>query len=537
MNTLELLIDTVQDPKNATKPLTRTVEKTALITWFKFSNRIVLYKRQDDDLIYGIHFQCNKYDEEFKVFLRELVPVKIDAVGPLYEEDVLLAKVYVDINTILMILTHHTSYSYDRFYCMYVNSAKYLLDMYKITYKQKPNEFTDKRISINLYTPGSVRISIVDNLIISHNIAKNVSMIYDIKAHETIQDNTLGFLVSPLPMTAIENEGNRIIEKYPECVFLLPNLVVNKGNGKIQKINVDLKSLSDSFSDPCLLNSFLLRRTRGKPYILEHLSQLMTDRKNLESLGVIFNQINTVLCAHQRKNGAKSPSSVAIAKERVLQYWSNSKETTPITLPENQVVNMENGKIVIDQHDMYTKVFVPLEETCTDSKYMVSIFSEYIKSLNFLGIKVDSFIYELIINVLVRNKRFYQLHQLLQYYVINDSHHVACQLLHIQSMYPPALQLALDMLKRLNDSSQIVEVLFTKGMVLNALKYLNSFPEKSVIKPLAPRFLEEAKKKNDLSLFHITYTFFKSNNFIDESCSEYVEYYKETCVHNQAPEL
>jgi hypothetical protein len=71
---------------------------------------------------------------------------------------------------------------------------------------------------------------------------------------------------------------------------------------------------------------------------------------------------------------------------------------------------------------------------------------------------------------LVRKKRFYQLHQLLQYHVVSDSVHVACQLLSLEGTYPPAYQLALDMLKRLQTHEQILEVLLTKHQVKKNFK-------------------------------------------------------------------
>jgi len=55
----------------------------------------------------------------------------------------------------------------------------------------------------------------------------------------------------------------------------------------------------------------------------------------------------------------------------------------------------------------------------------------------------------------------------MQYHVIADSLHVACQLLSLGSQYTPALQLAFDMFKRLNEPIQIIEVLLTKGLVRN----------------------------------------------------------------------
>lgn len=100
-----------------------------------------------------------------------------------------------------------------------------------------------------------------------------------------------------------------------------------------------------------------------------------------------------------------------------------------------------------------------------DYKYMVAVLTEYIRSLNFVHIPVEPFLYELLINFLVRNRRFYQLHQLLQYHVVSDSVHVACQLLSLESTYPPAYQLALDMLKRLHTHDEILEVLLTKNQV------------------------------------------------------------------------
>jgi len=54
---------------------------------------------------------------------------------------------------------------------------------------------------------------------------------------------------------------------------------------------------------------------------------------------------------------------------------------------------------------------------------------------------------------------------MVQYHVINDSFHVACQLLSLESKYKPCYQLALDMLKRLGRQDQIVEVLLSKGQV------------------------------------------------------------------------
>ena len=125
-----------------------------------------------------------------------------------------------------------------------------------------------------------------------------------------------------------------------------------------------------------------------------------------------------------------------------------------------------DGFAVIDQNDMFGHVFLPIEEEKgLDYKFIIAVVTEYIRSLNFNHLPVEPYLNELLINFLVRNRRFYQLHQLLQYHVVNDSVHVACQLLALEGIYPPAYQLALDMFKRLHTNDEILEVLLTKKQV------------------------------------------------------------------------
>ena len=63
-------------------------------------------------------------------------------------------------------------------------------------------------------------------------------------------------------------------------------------------------------------------------------------------------------------------------------------------------------------------------------------------------ISFQHFLNELLINLLVRQKSFFLLHQLLQYHVISDSKPLACLLLSLENVYPASYQLALDMLAR-----------------------------------------------------------------------------------------
>ncbi|KAI3354963.1 hypothetical protein L3Q82_004749 [Scortum barcoo] len=108
-------------------------------------------------------------------------------------------------------------------------------------------------------------------------------------------------------------------------------------------------------------------------------------------------------------------------------------------------------------------------------KFIIAVLMEYIRSLNQFQITVQHYLYELVIKTLVQHNLFYMLHQFLQYHVLSDSKPLACLLLSLESTYPPAHQLSLDMLKRLSTANdEIVEVLLSKQQVLGALRFIRS---------------------------------------------------------------
>lgn len=103
---------------------------------------------------------------------------------------------------------------------------------------------------------------------------------------------------------------------------------------------------------------------------------------------------------------------------------------------------------VVDQSDVYTHVLSPFTENKEmPHKFVIAVLMEYIRSLNQFQIAVQHYLHELVIKTLVQHNLFYMLHQFLQYHVLSDSKPLACLLLSLESFYPPAHQLSLDMLK------------------------------------------------------------------------------------------
>ncbi|XP_070554842.1 regulator of MON1-CCZ1 complex-like isoform X7 [Ptychodera flava] len=168
-------------------------------------------------------------------------------------------------------------------------------------------------------------------------------------------------------------------------------------------------------------------------------------------------------------------------------------------------------------------------------KFIVAVLMEYIRSLNQYQIPVQHYLYELVINTLVQNNFFYQLHQFLQYHVLSDSKPLACLMLSLESVYPPAHQLALDMLKRLSTANEeIIEVLLSKHQVLTALRFIRSIGQVDTVS--ARKFLEAAVTTEDKMLFYTVFKFFEERNlrlrghprFVSgEHCEQYARHFED----------
>jgi len=278
---------------------------------------------------------------------------------------------------------------------------------------------------------------------------------------------------------------------------------------------------------------------------LQILRGIISECETLSTLAEIFDMINYVLSLSQISpkiassvpipNGSTTWTADEFSLIGASGHSSESDENIPASANNEYKLatvmsrrTME-GYVVIDQSDMYTHVFTPIEEEKGfDYKFIVAVLTEYIRSLNFHHLSVEPFLYELLINFLVRKQRFYQLHQLLQYHVVSDSVHVACQLLSLEGTYPPAYQLALDMLKRLQTHEQILEVLLTKQQLLAAIRFVKTH---KTVKVSPARFLEVATQTGDSTLFYTVYKFFEQRRGL-QGCSKYMKMYKDKFEKN-----
>ncbi|XP_046859554.1 regulator of MON1-CCZ1 complex-like [Xenia sp. Carnegie-2017] len=456
---------------------------------------------------------------KFEVELPPLIPYKPKQFM-LLERDVTISVLYGEVYVVVMkTQSRETKVRGER-----TSGAEVVL------YRLLSDRPARKSFVLQLNTSGRFALNIVDNLVIVHHQASKTSMLFDIKMKGT-SDGQVTYLepvLSPLSIDSFslyeEKTENPDDSKVIKCemysanwIVFQPNIVIDAKLGCLWGVYVRLEPLLNMIADKAFLIQFLLLRRNAKGNIIDVLKQALMPRSqcSLAMISKVFDKLNDAYYKAFVESETFSPQG-----EQSRRSSSSNKS--------------RNHRFV-DQKDMYKDVFSPvLAHEKTNAKFMIAVLIEYIRSINEHQMKVDYNIHELLINTLVHTKKYYQLHQLLQYHVITDSKLLACVMLSLETDYPPAYQLALDMLKRLNKANEeIVEILLSKGQLLAALRFLRSVSSEDSASP--QKFLEAAVNCGDNTMFYTVFKFFEQRNqrlrgnpmFVPgEHCEKFVELFK-----------
>ena len=288
--------------------------------------------------------------------------------------------------------------------------------------------------------------------------------------------------------------GGKIFIDSSNAVFIGECKVVDIRDGSLWEISVNLKKLSRDIEDRVVLVKFLLRRADGKRHVLRIVKEMILTHSPIRDVGTVFDAINSVFLikAQEQRGGAE---------------YSQEQQGP-------QAAKVRPKLVEVQQSDLFEYFFSTIDEDKRIStEYIISVLTEYIRSLSFNRVPVEPYLYGKLIQVLVRSGKFYQLHQLIQYHVISDSVHVACKLLSLENQSPPAFQLALDMFKRLDEGDHIIEVLLAKKDLISTLRFIQSNP-RVCVQP--HRLLEIAKDLDDPALLYTVFKFFEKRKDLPE---------------------
>ncbi|XP_036179069.1 regulator of MON1-CCZ1 complex isoform X4 [Myotis myotis] len=437
----------------------------------------------------------------------------------LSERDIAMATIYGQLY--VLFLRHHSRAS---------SSAGAEVVLYHL-----PREGACKKTHIlKLGRTGKFALNVVDNLVVVHHQDTETSVIFDIKLRGEF-DGTVTFHHPVLPARSIQPYQIPVAGPAPvtsqspvpcklyssSWIVFQPDIIISASQGYLWNLQVKLQPIVNLLPDKGRLMDFLLQRKECKMVILAVCSQMLSgsDRAALPVVATVFDKLN-----QEYKRYLDAEQSYAVAAE------AGQSRCSPL------LRRPVRTQAVIDQSDMYTHVLSALtEKKETPPKFVIAVLMEYIRSLNQFQVPVQHYLHELVIKTLVQHNLFYTLHQLLQYHVLSDSKPLACLLLSLESFYPPAHQLSLDMLKRLSTANdEIVEVLLSKHQVLAALRFLRGVGGHDSVS--ARKFLDAAKQTEDRMLFYTIFRFFEQRNqrlrgnpsfTPGEHCEEHVAFFKQ----------
>ncbi|XP_005990808.1 regulator of MON1-CCZ1 complex isoform X1 [Latimeria chalumnae] len=458
----------------------------------------------------GTMSKMNKFEIELPIAPK---PAKV----PLSERDIAMATIYGQLY--ILYLKHHLRAP---------SSTGSEVVLYYL-----PREGLCKKLHIlKLSRIGKFALNVVDNLVVVHHQDTETSLIFDIHLRGEC-DGTVTLHQPVLPAQSIQpyqlpQAGPAAVTTQSPVLCKLyssswsvfqPDIIISASEGFLWYLQVKLQPVVNLLQDKGRLMDFLLQRRDCKMVILFVCSQMLNgaERSPLPVVAVVFDKLN-----HEYKKYLEEEHTYTLAMEAGPSR-SNPVQKRPI-----------RTQAVIDQSDMYTHVLSVFTEKDVPHKFTVAVLMEYIRSLNQFQIPVQHYLYELVIKTLVQHNLFYMLHQFLQYHVLSDSKPLACLLLSLESSYPPAHQLSLDMLKRLSTANdEIVEVLLSKHQVLGALRFIRSVGGHDNVS--ARKFLDAAKQTGDEMLFYTIFKFFEQRNqrlrgnpsfTPGEHCEEHVAFFK-----------
>ncbi|KAL1449957.1 hypothetical protein WDU94_002424 [Cyamophila willieti] len=360
----------------------------------------------------------------------------------------------------------------------------YTVYKYKTVKRTHTLELADK-------IDGKFALNIVDNLILVHHKTSKTTMIFDINLSN---DSSNGIISYKLPL--MEPKPIRPIEGYEtyssNWVMFEPDIIIDVNKGLLFTIELDISIIMQQFRNNRILFEFLILRNIEREHVLSLLRRVFIEEANeyvemiqlIETINFYYEQY---LNYQVQINTGKSVKLISLSEYNTVQ---DSNELSFVKYNYTQ-------RIIVDQTTLYNTVFIQLNEQKDKHTLLVCLLMEYVKSLLDHNIsEIEYFIYELLIKTLIFQKQYYQLHQILQYYIVHDSKQIACLLLPLEKLYPPAYQLALDMLNRLRASDEINHILLYKpNNVITTLR--TNTKSDSAVRSLSRKLLQLASHTSD----------------------------------------
>ncbi|XP_042048404.1 regulator of MON1-CCZ1 complex isoform X2 [Salvia splendens] len=452
---------------------------------------------------------------------------------------------------------------YGRIYCLQFDRVAMLLNSYRFY-----RDAVVQQGSLPVYS-DRISVSVVDNVLLVHQVEARVVIIYDIYADSQAP------ISAPLPLflrgyskanvafsqTASRTSGaseSKNLSYTEETTygdqwkFLVPDLVLDVSNGSLWKISLDLEGISASSSEVQLILEFLQRRKleaeKAKQLSLAIVRTIILERKPIpmvaRAVDVLLAAYSQAIktCSYNKRSRTEEISSsnapnAAVGEsitgidvsrsinhkpESVPGYDSHNRSVMATSESDGPSIEKKERGDLLEPGllDFYSHVFSPIKEEMTgDGSYLTAITIEFLQSCSLEKLKVYPNTYALLVQILARDERYAELGLFIMNKIIEPSKEVALQLLDSGRQNQQIRKLGLDILRQLSLHHDYVLLLVQDGYYLQALRYAR----KNKVNTVRPSlFLEAAYISKDPQHLAAVLRFF----------SDFIPGFKSSADHN-----
>ncbi|KAM7542485.1 hypothetical protein Aperf_G00000018609 [Anoplocephala perfoliata] len=391
---------------------------------------------------------------------------------------------------------------------------------------------------------GRIAVTFVRDLVLVHHQHSRTSLAYDIAAtvagdpldEEESDGPRLHYPLLPpvsleevsIPCKDIPALSHEPSEEFPtplyapSWIIFPPNVVIDGSLGCLWTMDLNLGAFTKLISDPIILVNCLLNRKGAKPVLrrycqdlveklvrtfIDTSSQSNPDENATQQLEVIYQLLSRF--ADVQKSARRS----AKRSSNVLPTGGNTDRNQDIATSE-PIRRPYQLPLIFTPDDVYETMIAPLVSFLPDDRKVLKILSHlifrYVSDLESRSLFVDPMFYNLLLESLIKSEDFSRLAHLLRAGAIIDSTEIANKLLSVESVFPPAGQLALDMLQRLGISNEsIVDIFLAKSDPIMALRFCKNHPELLSLPETTRKVLDAAKLCEDPMIFYSVFRFFE----------------------------
>jgi hypothetical protein len=391
----------------------------------------------------------------------------------------------------------HLTMLYGRIVCLCVNERKGQLHVLEV------NAGGMRQTHVfDLYLRGLHALSVVDNVLITHNEAGRVSLLFD------VQTDGGAAIAAPLPIffrphgpsqepLEAQTQGDDAYRHvYPRHVVAQ----AGPGRGVIFDLRLDLEHIATCWSSARQfeLVLFLTKRREGgaRQCVLRLLSEQLASTGGMQRLPRVLHLL------------AKLEVEAAALS---LSAEGQAQAQAPLVTQAHVLEGVFRPYVAGERGQDRARTL-----------HLVDVISEYVRNLCRSGGDPSIATSAFLVALLIRTRSFSKLHQFLQYHIVRDSQDVADQLLAASGAYPPAFQLALDMLFRLQAFQRLMQVVLREGRIIQVLKLVSPRSALFLEPGLTPLcFLQAARAKGPTTFFW-TYKYFQARNLRQRGAKEFV---------------